>query len=128
MVVKITQKQADYLGTFGSLEDEINKKRALYHITRFGYGYNLTDGDKCKSSAFEHSEQLKMVEAVINGYEVIVPKYKFYNFSDSSGTTPLYYAGQFRQLTKFEQSALEVKEGSNECKALVSLGFDSKEV
>lgn len=126
-MVELTQEQAEFLGTFGDLEDEINKKRALYHITRFGYGYNLTDGDKCKSSAFEHSEQLKMVEAVINGYEVIMPKYKFYNFSDSSGITPLYYAGQFRQLTKFEQSALEVKKDSSEYKALLALGFDSLE-
>ena len=92
-MVELKQEQANYLETFGNLEDEVNKKLALYYITRFGYGYNLTDGDKCTSSAFECSEQLKMVEAVINGYEVFEPKFKFYNFSDSSGTTPLYYAG-----------------------------------
>ena len=127
-MVELKQEQANYLETFGNLEDEVNKKLALYYITRFGYGYNLTDGDKCTSSAFECSEQLKMVEAVINGYEVFEPKFKFYNFSDSSGTTPLYYAGQFRQLTKFEQYALEVKEDSKEYKALLALGFDSQEV
>ena len=127
MVVKLTQKQAEFLGTFGSLEDEDNKRKALYHITRFGWGYNLTDGDDLKSGAFECSEQLKMVEAVINGYEVFEPKFKFYNFSDSSGTTPLYYAGQFRQLTKFEQSALEVKEDSKEY-VLENLGFYKEEV
>ena len=44
MVVKLTQTQAEFLGTFGSLEDEHNKRKALYHITRFGWGYNLTDG------------------------------------------------------------------------------------
>ena len=124
MVVKLTQKQAEFLGTFGSLEDEHNKRKALYHITRFGWGYNLTDGDDCESRAFEKSDKLKMVEAVINGYEVIYePKFKFYNFSDSSGETALYYAGQSRQLTKSEQSALEVKEGSEEYKALLALGF-----
>ena len=129
MVVKLTQKQAEFLSTFGDFEDEHNKRKALYHITRFGWGYNLTDGDDCKSGAFEKSDKLKMVEAVINGYEVIYePKFKFYNFSDSSGTTPLYYAGQFRQLTKFEQYALEVKEDSKEYKALLALGFDSQEV
>ena len=128
MVVKLTQKQADYLETFGNPEDEINKKRALCHITRFGYGYNWIGGDKCPSSAFECYEQLKMVEAVINGYEVIEPKFKFYNFSDSSGGTALYYAGQSKQLTKFEQDALEVKEGSEEYKALLALGFVEEEV
>ena len=45
MVVKLTQKQAEFLSTFGDFEDEENKKRAIYHITRFGWGYNLTDGD-----------------------------------------------------------------------------------
>ena len=69
-----------------------------------------------------------MVEAVINGYEVIEPKFKFYNFSDSSGGTALYYAGQSRQLTKFEQDALEVKEGSEEYKSLLTLGFIEEEV
>ena len=128
MVVKLTQKQAEFLSTFGDFEDEENKRKALYHITRFGWGYNLTDGDDLKSGAFECSEQLKMVEAVINGYEVFEPKFKFYNFSDSSGTTPLYYAGQFRQLTKFEQYALEVKEDSKEYVALENLGFYKEEV
>ena len=127
-MVELTQEQANYLETFGNLEDEVNKKLALYHITRFGWGYNLTDGDDLKSGAFECSEQLKMIEAVINGYEVFEPKFKFYNFSDSSGTTPLYYAGQFRQLTKFEQDALEVKEGSEEYVALKLLGFIKEEV
>ena len=128
MVVKLTQEQDRFIKTFGNLEDEINKKRALCHITRFGYGYNWIGGVKYPSSAFECSEQLKMVEAVINGYEVFEPKFKFYNFSDSSGTTPLYYAGQFRELTKFEQSALEVKEDSKEYVALENLGFYKEEV
>ena len=62
MVVKLTQKQAEFLSTFGDFEDEENKKRAIYHITRFGWGYNLTDGDDLKSGAFENSDKLKMIE------------------------------------------------------------------
>ena len=124
MVVKLTQTQAEFLGTFGSLEDEDNKRKALYHITRFGWGYNLTDGDDCKSRAFEKSDKLKMVEAVINGYEVIYePKFKFYNFSDSSGGTPLYYAGLTNELKGNKKFALEVKKDSEEYKALLTLGF-----
>ena len=123
MVVKLTQKQAEFLGTFGSLEDEDNKRKALYHITRFGWGYNLTDGDDCKSGAFVKSDKLKMVEAVINGYELIESKYKFYNFSDSSGGTPLYYAGLTNELKGNKKFALEVKKDSEEYKALLTLGF-----
>ena len=129
MVVKLTQTQAEFLGTFGSLEDEDNKRKALYHITRFGWGYNLTDGDDCKSRAFEKSDKLKMVEAVINGYEVIYePKFKFYNFSDSSGGTPLYYAGLTNELKGNKKFALEVKKDSEEYKALLTLGFIEEEI
>ena len=123
MVIKLTQTQAEFLGTFGSLEDEHNKRKALYHIARFGWGYNLTDGDDCESRAFEKSDKLKMVEAVINGYELIESKYKFYNFSDSSGGTPLYYAGLTNELNGNKKFALEVKKDSEEYKALLTLGF-----
>ena len=128
MVVKLTQKQAEFLSTFGDFEDEENKRKALYHITRFGWGYNLTDGDDLKSGAFGNSDKLKMVEAVINGYELIESKYKFYNFSDSSGGTPLYYAGELVRLTLNEEKAIEVKEDSKEYVALKRLGFYYAEV
>nr|DAM60159.1 MAG TPA: hypothetical protein [Caudoviricetes sp.] len=129
MVVKLTQTQAEFLGTFGSLEDEHNKRKALYHITRFGWGYNLTDGDDCESRAFEKSDKLKMVEAVINGYEVIYePKFKFYNFSDRTGGTPLYYAGLTNELNGNKKFALEVKKDSEEYKALLTLGFIREEI
>ncbi|QGT53050.1 hypothetical protein HYQ13_gp41 [Lactococcus phage CHPC52] len=104
MVVKLTQEQANFLETFGNLEDEMNQKRALCHIT-------------------------KMVEAVINGYEVIFePKFKFYNFSDRSGSTPLYYAGKASELKGNKKFALEVKKDSEEYKALLTLGFVIEEV
>ena len=122
MVVKLTQKQADYLETFKENE------RAIHYISRWGWSFPLLDGNgkvygKSEKEPFKQDEKLKMFEAIINGYEVIEPKFKFYNFSDSSGGTALYYAGQSRQLTKFEQDALEVKEGSEEYKALLTLGF-----
>ena len=128
MVVKLTQKQAEFLSTFGDFEDEENKRKALYHITRFGWGYNLTDGDDLKSGAFENSDKLKMVEAVINGYEVIEPKFKFYNFSDRTDSTPLYYAGKANELNGNKKFALEVKKDSEEYKALLTLGFIREEV
>lgn len=104
MVVKLTQEQANFLETFGNLEDEMNQKRALCHIT-------------------------KMVEAVINGYEVIYePKFKFYNFSDRTGGTPLYYAGLTNELNGNKKFALEVKKDSEEYKALLTVGFIREEI
>ena len=127
MVVKLTQEQADFLKTF------VCNDRAFHYISRYGWNHYLKDGNgKCyekgEKEPFTLDEKGKMLDAVINGYEVIVPKFKFYNFSDSSGTTPLYYAGQFRELTKFGQSALEVKEDSKEYVALENLGFYKEEV
>ena len=128
MVVKLTQEQDRFIKTFRN-----DKKLAFYHIGRWGFGYNLKDGNEKVYVAneevpFTYDEKGKMLDAVINGYEVIEPKFKFYNFSDSSGETALYYAGQSRQLTKSEQSALEVKEDSEEYKALLTLGFIKEEV
>ena len=64
-----------------------------------------------------------MLNAIINGYEVVEPKFKFYNFSDSSGGTPLYYAGLTNELKRNKKYALEVKKDSEEYKALLTLGF-----
>ena len=129
MVVKLTQEQADFLKTF---EGRKTKDTAFYYISRWGFNHYLKDGNgkvyDYDDRPFEQSEREKMLNALINGYEVIEPKFKFYNFSDSSGGTALYYAGQSRQLTKFEQDALEVKEGSEEYKALLALGFVEEEV
>ena len=69
-----------------------------------------------------------MFEAIINGYEVIEPKFKFYNFSDSSGGTPLYYAGLTNELKGNKKFALEVKKDSEEYKALLTLGFIEEEI
>ena len=129
MVVKLTKEQADYLKTFGT-----DKSKAFYYISRWGWNYPLEDGyekvyETTKEQPFEQfNEKEKMLDAVINGYEVIVPKFKFYSFSDKTRFTPLYYAGQSKQLTKFEQDALEVEEGSEEYVALKLLGFIKGEV
>ncbi|AFE86615.1 hypothetical protein LLAPH_465_0048 [Lactococcus phage ASCC465] len=72
---------------------------------------------------FTIDEKEKMLNAIINGYEVIESKYKFYNFSDSSGGTPLYYAGKENELKGNKKFALEVKKDSEEYKALLTLGF-----
>ena len=129
MVVKLTQEQADYLKSFRN-----DKKLAFYHIGRWGFGYNLKDGNEKVYVAneevpFTYDEKEKMLNAVINGFEVIYePKFKFYNFSDSSGGTALYYAGKENELNGNKKFALEVKKDSEEYKALLTLGFIKEEV
>ena len=126
-MVKLTQEQADFLKSFN------DKSRAFYYISSWGWGNFLKNGigevyENGVKTPFTIDEKEKMLNAIINGYEVIEPKFKFYNFSDSSGETALYYAGRSRQLTKSEQSALEVKKDSEEYKALLTLGFIKEEV
>ena len=77
---------------------------------------------------FKISEQLKMVEAVINGYEIEVIKFVFYNFADGSGATPLYYAGKLERLKINKRDAKEVIKDSKEYEALVESGFMKEEV
>ena len=129
MVVKLTKEQADYLKTFGT-----DKSKAFYYISRWGWDYPLEDGyekvyETTKEQPFEQfNEKEKMLDAVINGYEVIVPKFKFYNFSDRTDSTPLYYAGKANELNVNKKFALEVKKDSEEYKALLTLGFIKEKV
>ena len=109
MVVKLTQKQAEYLETFGT-----DRNKAVYYISRWGFRFNLKDGNGTiygtnEETPFTLDEKEKMLNAIINGYEVVEPKFKFYNFSDSSGGTPLYYAGLTNELKRNKKYALEVK-------------------
>ena len=126
MVVKLTQEQADYIKTF------VCNDRAFHYISRYGWNHYLKDGNgKCyekgEKEPFTLDEKGKMLDAVINGYEVIVPKFKFYNFSDKTRFAPLYYAGE-EELTSYKEFAKEVEENSEEYVALKLLGFIKEEV
>ena len=126
MVVKLTQEQADFLKTF------VCNDRAFHYISRYGWNHYLKDGNgKCyekgEKEPFTLDEKGKMLDAVINGYEVIVPKFKFYNFSDKTRFAPLYYAGE-EELTSYKEFAKEVKENSEEYVALKLLGFIKEEI
>ena len=126
MVVKLTQEQADYLKTF------VCNDRAFHYISRYGWNHYLKDGNgKCyekgEKEPFTLDEKGKMLDAVINGYEVIVPKFKFYNFSDKTRFAPLYYAG-VEELTSDKEFAKEVEENSEEYVALKLLAFIKEEV
>lgn len=128
MVVKLTKEQADYIETFGG-----NKKKAIYFIAHWGWGVFLKDGN-CKiyeddeEKPFEQDEAGKMLNALINGYEVDVPKYKFYNFSNISSIKRLYYAGKGVELTSDNDFAEIIEKNSYEYRALNRLGFLKEEV
>lgn len=128
MVVKLTQEQADYIETFGE-----DKSRAFHYISRWGFGHLLSDGngkvyEYNEEKPFEQDEDEKMLNALINGYEVIVPKYKFYNFSNITKIKKLYYAGNGVELIGNSNFAEFVKKDSEEYLALIKLGFCREEV
>ena len=121
-MVKLTQEQADFLKTFN------DKSRAFYYISSWGWGNFLKNGlgevyERGVKTPFTIDEKEKMLNAIINGYEVIEPKFKFYNFSDRTDSTPLYYVGKTNELSGNKKFALEVKKDSEEYKALLTLGF-----
>ena len=127
MVVKLTQKQAEFLKTFN------DKSRAFYYISSWGWGDFLKNGvgevyERGVKTPFALDEKEKMLNAIINGYEVIEPKFKFHNFSDVSGLNRLYYTGVQSQLTASIERAKEVEKNSKEYVALEDLGFYKEEV
>ncbi|QPL22504.1 hypothetical protein [Lactococcus phage GL7] len=129
MVVKLTQEQADFLKTF---EGRKIKDTAFYYISRWGFNHYLKDGNgkvyDYDDRPFEQSEREKMLNALINGYEIAETKFKFHNFSDVSGLNRLYYTGVQSQLTASIERAKEVEKNSKEYVALENLGFYKEEV
>ena len=128
MVVKLTQEQHNFIETFCGL-----KQKAIYHIARWGWGLPLVNGNGKiyeieEETPFEQYEKEKMLNALINGYEVDVPKFTFHTFSDNDGYMALYYTGKYRQLTGNVLEAKTVKKNSDEYLALKSLGFFEEEV
>ena len=126
-MVKLTQEQADFLKSFN------DKSRAFYYISSWGWGNFLKNGigevyEHGVKTPFTIDEKEKMLNAIINGYEVIEPKFKFHTFSDVSGLNCLYYTGVQSQLTASIERAKEVEKNSKEYVALEDLGFYKEEV
>ena len=126
MVVKLTQEQDRFIKTFN------DKSLAFYYISSWGWDSFLRngvggvyEGDK---TPFTLDEKEKMLNAIINGYEVIEPKFKFHTFSDVSGLDRLYYTGVQSQLTASIERAKEVEKNSKEYVALENLGFYKEEI
>ena len=127
MVVKLTQEQDRFIKTFN------DKSLAFYYISSWGWDSFLRDGigevyELGVKTPFTLDEKEKMLNAIINGYEVIEPKFKFHIFSDVSGLDRLYYTGVQSQLTASIGRAKEVEKNSKEYIALEDLGFYKEEV
>ncbi len=121
-MVKLTKEQDTFIKTFS------DKSLAFHYISSWGWDSWLRNGigevyELGAKTPFTLDEKEKMLNAIINGYEVIEPKFKFYNFSDRSDSTPLYYAGKENGLNRNKKFALEVEKDSEEYKALLTLGF-----
>lgn len=89
-LVKLTQEQHEFIKTFhidGLSVDNIDKEKAIHNISRCGFGFLLNDGNGKKYSflkpagenflqaPFNQNERFKIIDAIINGYEVIEPRY-----------------------------------------------------
>ena len=78
--VKVSEEEAKFLETF-DFNCEIDVTTALYHVSRVGYGYYLTDNNDIKlkdlSEEFRELENRKrLIRAILFGYEVEKePKY-----------------------------------------------------
>nr|DAV60899.1 MAG TPA: Protein of unknown function (DUF1642) [Caudoviricetes sp.] len=72
--VKVSEEEAKFLETF-NLNHRIDVATALYHVSRVGWGYYLTDNNdielKDLSEEFNELENRKrLIKAILNGYEV----------------------------------------------------------
>ena len=72
--VKVSEEEAKFLRTF-DFNCESDVTTALYHVSRVGYGYYLTDNNdielKDLSEGFRELENRKrLIKAILDGYEV----------------------------------------------------------
>ena len=72
--VKVSEEEAKFLKTF-DFNHESDVTTALYHISRTGWGYYLTDNDgvelKDLTEGFRDIENRKrLIKAILDGYEV----------------------------------------------------------
>ena len=126
-MVELTEEQDRFIKTFN------DKSQAFYYISSWGWGSFLKNGlGKVYKDGIEPpfsiDEKEKMLNALINGYKIIEPKFKFHTFSDINELNRLYYAGKQVQLTASIERAEEVVKNSKKYVALENLGFFKEEV
>ena len=122
--VKVSEEEAKFLETF-VFNCEIDVIKALYHVSRTGYGYHLTDNNgtelKGLSEEFRNIENRKrLIRAILFGYEV--EKEKRYlvkvkgvyhgdlGFSDAFGGYSFYNKERNLSGIKYEHTRKELEE------------------
>ena len=93
MKVELTQAQAEFIESFKEKDKLFNDEKveigealpfwasnAIYNISRFGFGFGITDGNKKEVSSqyfnpdhheeFKHDSKALLISAVINGYTI----------------------------------------------------------
>lgn len=106
-LIKLTQEQHEFIKTFyidGRAVDKIDKEKAIYYISRWGWDHALTDGNNKEYSyfseragrakaPFNQNERFKIIDAIINGYKVIEQRYRLYTepYSEITGNIEKMY-------------------------------------
>nr|DAM69296.1 MAG TPA: Protein of unknown function (DUF1642) [Caudoviricetes sp.] len=78
--VKVSEEEAKFLKTF-DFNRENDVATALYHVSRTGWGYELTDGDGIELKHLTREARLpknrkRLIKAILDGYEIErEPKY-----------------------------------------------------
>lgn len=72
--VKVSEEEAKFLETF-DFNCEIDVTTALYHVSRTGWGYHLTDKDGTELKHLTRKARLpknrkRLIKAILDGYEV----------------------------------------------------------
>lgn len=72
--VKVSEEEAKFLKTF-DFNRENDVATALYHVSRTGWGYELTDRDGTELKHLTREARLpknrkRLIEAILHGYEV----------------------------------------------------------
>ena len=115
--VKVSEEEAKFLETF-DFNYESNVTKALYHVSRTGWGYYLTDNNdielKDLSEGLRELENRKrLIKAILDGYEV--EKEKRYTVVMKETKQLLYYNAVDKKLffstgglaTQFTRKQLE---------------------
>lgn len=156
--VTITKEQANFIEGFkkehyfdNDDKVEIGKElpmwagQALHNLMQFGFGKGLEDANGTEMSDddfdtdgnFQHNQVPKLIEAIINGYEVEKDKIValFIEFSDTenrkkSEDRKLYYGSGIHTTTKFSASHydLGIEWEAEEVEKLKKQGWEVEEV
>ena len=91
--VKVSEEEAEFLETF-DFSCEIDVTKALYYVSRAGWGYYLKDNNDIEFKGLtegfsEFKKRKRLIKAILDGYEV--EEEKRYTVVIKETKQPLYY-------------------------------------